>query len=78
MALGPLGCKETSDCATACRRVSRCRQEARQGDKMFGEKDLPPDARCMNRCESDRQTWESCEYKQRSCDALRQCYGPLK
>jgi hypothetical protein len=72
------GCRETSDCKQACSRVSRCRQQARVGEKMLGEKDLPPDARCMQRCQEQREEWEKCELVKKSCDALRGCYGPLR
>ena len=71
-------CKSSSDCEKACKRVAACRQEARVGKKMLGERDLPPDARCMKRCTQTPDEWEKCEYKQRTCSALRSCYGPLR
>ena len=73
-----LGCNEESDCRKVCLRVARCRQEARVGEKMLGERDLPPDARCMHRCENDRPTWEKCELAHRNCASLRGCYGSLR
>ncbi len=78
VALGLLGCQQKSECEEACLRVARCRQEARAGDKMLGERDLPPDARCMKRCQDQHDEWQKCEHTQRSCEALRNCYGPLQ
>jgi hypothetical protein len=78
IALLQWGCDNTSDCTKACKRVSRCRQEARVGEKMLGERDLPADARCMKRCTDQREEWEKCEFKHRTCAPLRNCYGPLR
>jgi len=73
-----LGCQSESDCQKVCKRVSRCRQQARVGDKMLGERDLPADARCMKRCQNDRDSWEKCELAHRDCNSLAGCYGPLR
>jgi len=73
------GCRENEDpCADACRRVARCRQEARVGEKILGERDLPPDARCMKRCKDQPEQWQSCESVKKTCAGLRGCYGPLR
>lgn len=73
-----LGCGKSDPCAEACRRVARCRQEARVGDKLLGERDLPPDARCMKRCKDQPDVWASCEKAKKTCAGLRGCYGPLQ
>ena len=73
-----VGCSEKNECESVCRRVARCRQEARVGDKIMGEGDLPADARCMKRCRDEPDVWASCEKAKRSCEALRGCYGPLR
>ena len=72
------GCKEDSECEKVCSRVSRCRQEARVGEPILGERKLPPDSRCMKRCQEDREHFETCELKMRSCESLRTCYGELR
>ncbi len=77
LALGA-GCQEKSECKTVCRRVAVCRSEARQGRRMLGEKRPKPDARCMKRCQNDRDSFEKCELINRNCQALRSCYGPLR
>ena len=69
---------DATSCEKVCLRVTRCRQEARVGEKIFGERDLPPDARCMSRCVNKRADWEKCELAKRSCKQLRGCYGALK
>lgn len=70
--------KEADPCAEACKRVARCRQEARVGEKMLGERDLPPDERCMKRCQDQPDLWASCEQAKKNCHGLRGCYGPLR
>ncbi len=73
-----LGCAKADPCADACKRVARCRQEARVGEKVLGERDLPPDERCMKRCRDEPGRWASCEKAKKTCDGLRGCYGPLQ
>ncbi|MCA9623566.1 MAG: hypothetical protein KC731_31310 [Myxococcales bacterium] len=76
--LALVGCKDASPCRATCLRVAACREQARQGEKMLGEKAPPPDPRCMKRCEEEPEVWASCEEKMKSCSELQSCYGPLR
>lgn len=75
---GVFACKERSECEEVCARVARCRAEARDGEPGLGDKPPPPDARCMKRCRDQHDEWSRCEAKNRTCEALRGCYGPLR
>jgi hypothetical protein len=72
-----LGCHERSTCEEVCLRVARCRTTARDGEPIPGERDQPPDARCMKRCRDQPEEFNACEAKNRTCAELRSCYGPL-
>jgi Cys-rich protein (TIGR04453 family) len=72
------GCAEDDACAEACLRVARCRKEAREGEGILGERDLPPDATCMRRCRDHHDEWSQCEGSQHGCEGLRRCLGPLR
>ncbi|MBW2527136.1 MAG: hypothetical protein JRI23_23340 [Deltaproteobacteria bacterium] len=69
------GCKETSDCKTACSRVAACKDNAVHGEPTMGSKRPPPDPGCMKRCESRPEEFASCEGRKRTCQELRLCRG---
>ena len=72
-----LGCRERSVCEQTCRRVARCKHEAREGAPILGERPPPADERCMKRCVDQPDAFQACEAKNRTCEELRNCYGPL-
>jgi hypothetical protein len=72
-----LGCGQRSECERACLRVARCKQEAREGAPILGERPPPADERCMKRCQEQPDVFQACEAKNRTCEELRNCYGPL-
>jgi Cys-rich protein (TIGR04453 family) len=81
MALALVACDKggkDAECREACLRVARCRREARVGKPIPGERDMPPDERCMKRCVDEPEVWASCEAARRRCSELRTCYGPLR
>jgi Cys-rich protein (TIGR04453 family) len=72
-------CDGGSDCEEACRRVARCRNEAREGSEQVpGERAQPPDAACMARCRDKRDAWDRCEGSRKDCAGLRGCLGDLR
>ncbi len=74
-----LSCNKESTCKRACKRVARCRLEVRQGSKpILGEREMPPDERCMTRCVEEPEEFAKCEGKMRTCAKLRSCWGSLR
>jgi Cys-rich protein (TIGR04453 family) len=78
LVLGAASCSTQTECDKVCRRVARCRTEARVGKKIPGEKDPPADAKCMKRCRDQPEEWQVCEKAKRTCEGLRACFGPLR
>ena len=69
------GCKETSDCRTACKRVAACKDVANNGERTMGSKAPPPDPECMKKCENHPDDFAACEGRKRTCAELKLCRG---
>jgi len=69
------GCEEKSSCETICVRVSECRREVPEEEKMLGEKTPHADKRCKQRCESNPDGFTACESKKKNCADLLSCAG---
>ncbi len=71
LSFASLGCEEP--CAATCKRVAACKLEARQGEKMLGERDMPADPMCLERCSANKADFGSCEGKRRDCKGVLGC-----
>jgi hypothetical protein len=71
-------CSKRSDCEKACLHLARCKLEARQGEKMLGERAPPPDAACMAKCQDHPDVFATCEGRKRECTDLLACSGALR
>lgn len=69
------GCRQRSGCEEACARVAACKKAAQEGDPILGDKKMPPDPACLEKCETKPDDFATCEAIKRSCAELRDCRG---
>jgi hypothetical protein len=72
-ALAALAGCERSACETVCAREANCRLAASQGERMMGERKLPPDPDCMRRCDERHDDFMKCEGRKGECADLLAC-----
>ena len=70
------GCDKSS-CEKACARLSKCKLEAQQGERLLGERAMPPDPACMDRCARQTEAFATCESSKRECAPLMECARAL-
>jgi Cys-rich protein (TIGR04453 family) len=70
------GCDKSS-CEKACARLARCKLESQQGERMLGERAMPPDPACMDRCARQTESFATCESTKRECAPLLECSRAL-
>ena len=70
-----LGCQDDR-CTKICKRVAACKEDSQKSsERVLGEKQPPPNRRCMDRCKNKPDEFATCEEIRRTCDELRGCMG---
>ena len=72
------GCSNDDPCRKACLLVARCKMEAKHGPRTLGDKRQPPEASCLGKCKEKPEVFGRCEGRVKTCNQLRNCYGPLR
>ena len=70
------GCAQTSDCEKICKHYADCKQKtALGGERMMGERKMPADPGCMDRCAQGGDAFAACEGTKKSCEDVLACSG---
>ena len=64
-------------CEKACQRLAKCRLAQRDGERILGERPMPPDPVCLDRCARQTEAFVTCEEKKRECGPLLECARAL-
>lgn len=65
-----------SSCEQTCSRVAACKQRGRDGERIPGERGMPPDPACLERCQNKDAHFEACEEGTHDCATLLRCAQP--
>ncbi len=70
------GCAQSSGCESICKHYAECKLESQLGgERMMGERKMPADPGCMDRCAKGGDAFAACEGTKKTCEALLACSG---